>query len=254
MLLRIVTYNILDGGIGRENYILEVLLTIQPDIAILQEVYSLDFLQTLAASLQLKPFFATGNKKRRVALLSRFSILSVNSIHPFPPIWRNIIEACIEYLPGQQLFVFGIHPIANLAGVFELWRWWEAKHIIRCTQPYTSKSCLIAGDFNAIAPDDQVQINTMPNWLKMIFWLQGNRAFRRSVKEYLEAGFTDCFKHLHPQEDGHTLPPSHPNTRLDYIFVNDILKTHLVKCWVVREPTAIQKASDHCPVVAEFEF
>jgi exonuclease III len=63
-----------------------------------------------------------------------------------------------------------------------------------------------------------------------------------------------AFAHLHPDDEGFTLPPPQPNSRLDYILVSDALKSRLVNCWVVRQPPAILKASDHYPVVAEFQL
>jgi exonuclease III len=253
-LLRVLTYNILDGGERREKYLLEVLQDIQPNIAILQEVYHEGFVQELAEALKMESFFASGNRKRRVALLSRLPVISCQSYHPFPPIWRNVIEAEIEYQPNKRLRLFGIHPMANLSVICELWRWWEARQIIGHVKPNTAEPCLIAGDFNAIAPDDRVVTSQMPKWLKLTILTQGNRVYHFSVRKYLSAGLTDCFRVLHPGDDGFTLPPPKPNSRLDYILVNEVLKSHLVDCRVVREPAAVLKASDHYPVVAEFQL
>ena len=252
--MKVMTYNILNGGVGREQDILEVIQSVQPDIAILQEVYTPDFLQDLGMALNMEPFFASGNKKRRVALLSRLPICSASSHHPFFPIWRNVVEAEIEYQPNKILYVFGVHPKASLGIVSEWQRRWEAKHILKCVSPYLNRPCLIVGDFNAIAPGDSIMTNTMPQWLKLILWLQGNRVYRFSIREYLAAGFTDSFRYLNDGEDGFTLPPPYPNSRLDYVFVNGVLKVHLKNCWVVREPAVVEKASDHYPVVAEFEL
>lgn len=249
-----MTYNILDGGEGREEYLLEVLQDVQPDVAILQEVYHEGLVQHLSGALKMDSFFASGNRKRRVALLSRLPVISCQSYHTFPPIWRNAVEAEIEYQPNKRLRLFGIHPMANLSVICEFWRWWEARQIIGRAKPNAAEPCLIAGDFNAIAPNDRVVTSQMPKWLKLIILIQGNRVYHFSVHKYLSAGLTDCFRALHPGDDGFTLPPPRPNSRLDYILVNDTLKSRLTNCWVVREPAAVLKASDHYPVVAEFQL
>jgi len=199
-------------------------------------------------------FFGTGNKKRRVALLSHLPIHAPKSYHPIFPIWRNFVEAKIEYEPNKTFRLIGVHPIANLWVACELWRLWEANHIIRHSRPYQNEPCLIAGDFNAIAPADKIRIDTMPRWLKWVIFSQGNRVYRFSIQALLATGFTDCFRFLNPTVDGFTLPPPTPNARLDYIFVNARMKAHLEKCWVVREPKAVAQASDHYPVIAEFNF
>ena len=252
--MKIMTYNILNGGAGREQLILSVIQSIQPDIVILQEVYTPKFLQDLADALEMEPFFANGNQKRRVALLSHLPIRSVKSHHPILPIWRNVVASEIEYQPGQYLHLFGIHPKADLGIISEGWRWLEARQILSYVSAYENKPCLIAGDFNAIAPGDSIRMEMLPWWLKLKIRLQGNRAYHFSIQAYMAAGFTDCFRYLNQDEAGYTLPPPDPNSRLDYIFVNSALKLFLKRSWVVRQPSVVEDASDHYPVVAEFDF
>ena len=253
MSLRVMTYNILDGGENREKYILDVIQTAEPEVVILQEVFTEEFLKFLSHSLGMAYYIGTGNKKRKVALLSKFPVLTFKSHHPIFPIWRNFIDAEIEYEPNKTARIIGVHPIANLGIGFEIWRLWEAKYITNHIRSSQNTSCLIAGDFNAIAPGEKVKTENMPNWLKWIIYLQGNRVYHFSIEMLLSAGFTDCFRFLN-SNDGFTLPPPSPNARLDYIFVNTKMKAYLKKCWVVREPNSINLASDHYPVMAEFSF
>jgi endonuclease/exonuclease/phosphatase family metal-dependent hydrolase len=252
MPLRVMTYNILDGAVSREPYIREVLQASQPDIVVLQEVFQAEFVHELAQSLNMESFFASGNTQRQLALLSRWPIISRNSYHPFPPIHRTILEAEIEIAPNRHLSIFGIHILAFPGVLFELWRLWEIKAIINRIKLRAPTACLVLGDFNAIAPHDKVLIEGMPNYLKLMILLQGYRIGRFAIGAMLRAGFTDCFRHLHHQDDGFTLPPPQPNARLDYIFANDIMKMQLQECFVVREPMAVEKASDHYPVMAVF--
>lgn len=248
-----MTYNILDGGVNREDYILEVIQVAQPDVVILQEVYTEDFLRFLSHSLGMNYYFGTGNKRRKVALLSKLPVLNFKSHHPIFPIWRNFIDAEIEYEPHKTARIIGVHPVANLGVVFEIWRLWEANYVTRHIQDFQDTPCLIAGDFNAIAPGETVKTEMMPNWLKWIIYLQGNRVYHFSIEAVLLAGFIDCFRILNSDE-GFTLPAENPNARLDYIFVNAAMKAPLKKCWIVREPNSVNFASDHCPVMAEFNF
>ena len=253
MSLHVMTYNILDGGENREAYILDVIQTAKPDVVILQEVFTEEFLIFLSHSLGMNYYIGAGNKKRKVALLSKFPVLTFKSHHPLFPIWRNFIEVEIEYEPNKRIRIIGVHPIANLGIVFEIWRLLEASYIISYIQSFQNESCLIAGDFNAIAPGEKVKIEIMPNWLKWIIYLQGNRVYHFSLATLLSKGFTDCFRYLNSDE-GFTLPPPNPNSRLDYIFVNAKMKAYLKRCWVVREPNNVNLASDHYPVMAEFSF
>lgn len=253
MSFRVMTYNILDGGINRELYILNVIQTGEPDVIILQEVFSDDILKLLSHSLGMNYYLGTGNKQRKVALLSKLPVISFNSRCPLFPIWRNFVDAEIEYEPDKTARIIGVHPIANLGIVFELWRMWEAQYIMKHIQWFQNQPCLIAGDFNAIAPGEKVKTENMPKWLKLIIFLQGNRVYHFSIGKLLSAGFIDCFRSLN-SDDGFTLPPPKPNARLDYIFVNSEMKAYLNKCWVVQEPESVNLASDHYPVMAEFGF
>ena len=93
--MKLMTYNIWNGGVGREQSILEVISSVQPDIVVLQEVYEAAFLDNLGTALNMQPFWVSGNRKRRVALLSRLPVLSLSSHHPAFPIWNNVIEASV---------------------------------------------------------------------------------------------------------------------------------------------------------------
>ncbi|MBI3167718.1 MAG: endonuclease/exonuclease/phosphatase family protein, partial [Chloroflexi bacterium] len=189
-----MTYNILDGGENREAYILKVIQAVQPDVLVLQEVYSDEILKFLANSLGMKYYLGEGNAKRKVALLSKLPVRSFISKHSFPPIWRNFIDAEIEWRPDQHVRLIGVHPMAILGVAFELWRFLEAKYVLRYIRRIQNEHILIAGDFNAIAPGEQARTEIMPNWLKWMIYLQGNRVFNFSIQEILSAGFIDCFR------------------------------------------------------------
>jgi len=55
-------------------------------------------------------------------------------------------------------------------------------------------------------------------------------------------------------EDGFSLPAAFPTIRLDYLFANRELLSHLVECRVVESPPEVRQASDHLPVEAVFEW
>jgi len=253
MLFRVMTYNILDGGENREAHILKVIKSANPDVVILQEVYTERFLQSLSQESGMKYYIGTGNKQRKVALLSKLPVRSFKSHHPIFPIWRNFIDAEIEIIPKRTVRIVGVHPMANLEFAFEAWRFLEASFIVKYVQKDNEQFSLVAGDFNAIAPGEKVNTQSMPTWLKWMIYLQGNRVYHSSIAKYLSAGYIDCFR-LMNSDDGFTLPPPKPNARLDYIFVNTPMKSFLKRCWVVREPESVNHASDHYPVMAEFDF
>src|SRR5262245_2752493 len=114
MRIRVLAYNILDGGLGREDLIQAVLSAVQPDVAVLEEVYQPASVQRWAEALGLPyTFFASGNTSRHLALMSRFPIVSKASYHPNPPIHTTLLATTLQIAPQQKLHVLGVHLLAQ---------------------------------------------------------------------------------------------------------------------------------------------
>jgi endonuclease/exonuclease/phosphatase family metal-dependent hydrolase len=248
-----MTYNILDGGINRERYILEVLRMTRPDIVLFEEVTNFSVIQDFGLSLNMQSFFSKGNSKRNLAILSRFPIVSSESYHPFP-LKTSILAATIEHAPNQFLQIFGVHLKAQISVVSELKRMWEADTILKKIARDKTYPCLIAGDFNAVAPNDSVVTDSLLLHSKVMLLFQGGHIFRSAIAKFIKAGFTDCYRFLHPLEDGFTLPPPNPIMRLDYIFADNSLREKLEGCDVLTDSQNYLLASDHYPLVAEFNL
>lgn len=76
--------------------------------------------------------------------------------------------------------------------------------------------------------------------------------FKLAIPRLLKAGYTDCFRALHPNEDGFTFMPGNRTTRYDYIMADPRMAPALRSCRVVDEIEAVEEASDHYPLLAEF--
>lgn len=71
----------------------------------------------------------------------------------------------------------------------------------------------------------------------------------------LQQQYEDCFRHLHPMEQGFTCPAAAPAGRIDYIFGNQIMAERLAMCRVIttgEDNLSGDQASDHLALVAEF--
>lgn len=81
---------------------------------------------------------------------------------------------------------------------------------------------------------------------------------RQWFDSFLEMGFVDCFRHFHPQEKGaftwwsyvERARPVNRGWRIDYICATKGLLPNLKACRILDEV----EGSDHCPVLAEFQF
>jgi exonuclease III len=75
----------------------------------------------------------------------------------------------------------------------------------------------------------------------------------RTIKTVLQAGYVDAYRTCHPGRPGFTMPSWEPHVRLDYAFVPAPSARCLISCDVAHHADAAA-ASDHLPVIAEFEI
>jgi len=253
VLFRLMTYNILDGGVGREAAIVEVIRAAAPDVVVLQEVIEPRLLERMAATLKMAHRQAQASDRgRKVGLLSRLPILSSRSHRPRGT-WRNCLEVCLQ-LPGDRtVTVYGLHLVPYHAWFCEAWRCWELSNLLGYISQAAPGPHLLVGDFNAVAPGDQARFDSAPLWVKAQLWFQAGRVLQSALSLPLKVGYIDCYRAIHPYEEGFTVPASDPAVRLDYIFADPTLSAYLRACRVVSEPKSVRAASDHLPVLAEFE-
>jgi endonuclease/exonuclease/phosphatase family metal-dependent hydrolase len=252
--VRILTYNILDGGVGREALLAEVLEAAQPDVAVLQEVVPNGLAEHLAGMMSMQAAVVAGNSTRQMALLSRWPIVEARGLHPYPPIRHVILEATLRHPAGGPLHVFGAHTLPLYSIGRELWRAWEVRTVLGRARRVAHEPCLMVGDFNAAAPRDLVRFESRSRASLLRFWLNGAGKLRLAVRQVRSAGLVDCYRALHVAEPGYTLPPPDPGVRLDYIFASARLAGRLQRCEVVVNPPAVHRASDHYPVLADFDL
>jgi len=250
---RLMIYNILNGGAGRETALLEVIRAAAPDVVVVAEVMQSAILGRIAGALNMVHCIAQGSEReRKVGLLSRLPILTAYSFRPWRA-GRHCLQATIRLPNAQPLTIYGVHLVPFPAWFFEIWRRQELRGLLAHIQRTRPGPHLLAGDFNAIAPGDQPNVAAMPLIMKAQTWFQINRIAQWALQSLFETGYVDCFRNLHPTEDGFTLPPAGPHSRLDYIFADPLLSHCLRTCQVVTTPEAVRQASDHLPVLAEFE-
>ena len=81
---------------------------------------------------------------------------------------------------------------------------------------------------------------------------------RAAVRSMTTAGYVDCLRRAHPRADSFSCPTYLPAVRIDYIFASSELAARLVSCEVAARVGALgdiaRRASDHFPVVAEFDL
>ena len=255
--LKVLTYNLEFGGRKQLEAIHEVLAHINADVIGLTEADDQEVVQILAERLKLNHIWGAGSGERHIALLSRYPIQQWQ-IYNKPPLTQAALAVRLR-LPDGPLTIYNVHFLPFLLLPFEIRRWQAVGKLLEVIEKQStlpaaiSTPHLIIGDINAIGPGDRVLQHKNPARMRRLMLLQLRLIFRLAIPRLLQAGYTDCFRHLHPKEDGFTWWTINPTTRYDYIFADKQMSLKLKTCRVVNEIPAVRRASDHFPLLAEFK-
>jgi exodeoxyribonuclease III len=217
----------------------------RPDVVALQEITDRAAASRLARELELELVVGETRSGYDVAWLSRLSIRRSEN-HPLPALAKTLLELEVGW-DGVRLRLFATH-LASSHEKHEHPRRAEVDAILQLLRPLAEQPHALAGDFNALAPDDAVgvpPVGVEPRGEAVA------GAPRLVVPAILRAGYVDCYRRLHPVEPGFTYPAHAPWLRLDRVFASSALAPRLVACDVVTGPDA-ERASDHLPVAAAF--
>ena len=245
-MIRLLSYNIKYGGRGREQPIADVNKGAGPNVVLHQEATDPRVIETLAKLTGLshwgsRPDYSMG-------FLSGIPVTHhawhhpVNSRHPF-------LELALE---GIDTRIFGLHLVAWFSKWTERKRARELRALLDGIREHQNGSHLIAGDFNALAPGELLEVRKMPRWIRAMVWLSGNDIARDTIQLMLDEGYTDVWRQLHPNNSGFTFPTWDPHVRLDYVFVPKRHCERVAVCEIVSQPPELVKvASDHAPILVE---
>jgi endonuclease/exonuclease/phosphatase family metal-dependent hydrolase len=243
--VRVVTYNIWDGGQGRLDDIAQVRRDLDADTVALIESTRRDHAETLARVLGMELVFGEANLGVHLAWLTRLTIRRARNHRPLL-LAKTLLEIEVE-AAGERVRLFATHlasrhdprpPSEEIPAVLEALR------------SASDQPNVLVGDFNALAVGDPVG-EPPPGVEPRGEAIEG--VPRLAISPLLDAGYLDCFRALHPQEPGHTYLASAPWLRLDYVFASPALAGRLQACEVVLGVPAA-RASDHLPVYAEFRL
>ena len=247
-MLRVLSYNIRFGGSGREAKIASVIRRVAPDVVMLQEASDVKVVETLA-ELSGMPYwgaragFSTG-------FLSREPLQEHTWHHP-----RGARHAFLELvLPLDEGRLYGLHLNPWFSKWSEQRRAREIRQLLDSIREHQHGFHVIAGDFNALAPGAVLDTSHMPRWIQAMVWISGRDIARETIEVLLNANYTDAFRTLHADDPGHTFPTWNPHVRLDYLFTPERYAHQLISCSVLRDVPDAKEASDHYPLVVDFNM
>ena len=249
MTLRLLSYNIRFGGVGREEALAETIVAAAPDLVVFQEATRPEVVERLSKATNF-PFWAA-RRNHSIGFLSRQAV-DYHEWH-YPAGARH---SFLEIVPaGGKTRVFGLHLRARFSKWDERRRTRAIRSLLEGIKRHQDGFHVLVGDFNTLAPGEALNAHRMPAWLRALIWISGRKLQRETIQLMLDAGYDDGYRMLNAENKGYTFPTWDPHVRLDYVFVPGAFADRLVKCEVITEPTErIQAASDHCPLVAELQL
>ena len=249
MTLRLLSYNIRFGGLGREQPLAQTIKAAAPDLVVFQEATHPDVIERVAAAAGY-PFWAA-RRNHSIGFLSRQEVAYHEWHYP-----AGARHSFLEIVPaGSEARVFGLHLSARFSRWDERRRTREIRSLLQGIKRHQEGLHVLVGDFNTLAPSDVLELEKLPAWIRALIWISGRKLQRETIQLMLDAGYADGYRMLHPDDRGYTFPTWDPHVRLDYVFVPKPFANRLVSCEVTTEPLELIKAaSDHCPLIAELKL
>ncbi len=217
--LRILSYNILKGGVGRETPLAAVISSCEADVVILQEAYSPSVVRQLAETCGYEHF--ASSQGHSVAFMSRLQIAG--------HVWRRVRwakRAYLEIVTSTAFRIYGVHLSAVHSNLTEQRRAYELRALLRSVERHQHGLHVVTGDFNTLAPGERLDMGKLPPRLRALAWVTGKSIRWITIRMMLEAGYVDGYRKFHGDE-GHTFTARDPHVRLDYAFVPEEFKGEL---------------------------
>ena len=259
MMFRAMTYNILEGARDRLDVVASVVRAANPDLLAVTEANGFDDPKRLAEVEKAFALKGTVGRAPTGFHVAIFTNLSVEASGPeFYPFFHAALWARIRLDAKRTLTAVVAHldpfsPEARLAEVRAL-----SRHAV------PGERALLMGDFNCMAPGDEVDPSVLELPRNILARFVKGAAdppeFDRREVALLEwAGFEDIYRSHNPRKPGWTLMTTRfgaklrSRMRIDYLFATPRFAKRASSAEVI-ESDESRRASDHYPIVAEFDL
>jgi exodeoxyribonuclease-3 len=254
--MKIATWNV-NSITVRLVQVLEWIRNNRPDILCIQETKCINEKFPIDA-------FREAGYHAEVFGQQTYNGVAILSLWPIEDVWRglpndeasaqrrliaatiNAIRIINVYVPngsevGSDKYVFKLDWLGRLRKFFD--EHCDAK-----------KEVLLCGDFN-VAPEDR-DVHDPVLWAGKILCSDAERAALQDIRDF---GLVDVFRKFH-EEAGHFswwdyragAFRRNAGLRIDHIWTTESLAVRSTSGWIDKIPRALEKPSDHAPVVAEF--
>ncbi len=255
--MRIVSYNILDGGEGRADPLAEVIEAQRADVVALVEADDLAVLERMANRFKMELLHAPG-QHHASAILSRWPIEeSINHGALNQGIHNSFLEATLSLPNAKPLSIGVVHLCPHGTEADETKREQELAIVLGAFASHreANRPHVLAGDFNANSPVQKIDPQRCKPRTKKEWDENGGQLPRRVVSKILDAGYTDSLHAVNAiaGETMGTFSTQFPEQRVDYLFSCGIDPAKLTRAWIEQDRLA-KYASDHFPIGLELRL
>lgn len=224
-----------------------------PDVLLVQELKATEFPALLFKELGYESEAVTQKSYNGVAILSRqpIQVISTTLIGDEMDSHARFLEAVINGIRIANIYLPNGNPVGTDKFFYKL-AWMDRLHRQMQLWLKTGVPTVVGGDFNVI-PED-IDCHKPSSWMHDALFQPEPRARYRAL---LEIGYTDAFRHLHPGEGGQftfwdyfrKAFEHNRGIRIDHFLLSPELKERLETCEIDKGPRAMEKPSDHTPIV-----
>jgi endonuclease/exonuclease/phosphatase family metal-dependent hydrolase len=254
--MRLVSYNILDGGKGRADPLAEVIVAQRPDIVALVEADDPDVVDRIADRLDMDRIVVEG-RRHGAAILCRWTIVeSINHALLSEEFSDCLLEAQLAGPDGRAWTVAAVHLHPHATDADERRREREIEAILRIFSAHRRDGVphILAGDFNANSPIQDVKPQDCKPRTRKEILANGGALPRRAIEKLLESGYVDTLDVVDPgaARSIGSFTTQYPGQRVDYILTHGIEPARLTGARIEQDRLA-QYASDHFPMMVQID-
>ena len=252
--MRLLSYNIFNGGIGRADPIAEVILAQRPDVVALIEADDPLVVDRIARRLDMDHVVGRGQLDGS-AVLSRWPIReTVNHAAFSAALTRSCVEAVVVSPSGRAWPVVALHL---QSGATEARRGRPAGRAggrprrLRGHRE-AGRPHVVCGDFNSNAAYQRIDPARCKGKTRRAWKANGDRLPTRVVDTMAAHGYADAYhvRHDERREMVGSFTTRHPGQRVDYVFTFGLPAAGVRDAWIEQDRMA-EYASDHFPIGVE---
>jgi exodeoxyribonuclease-3 len=251
-MITIASWN-LNSVRSRLNHVTTWLKAREPDVLFLQELKGTEFPSEAFKSLGYESIAVTQKAYNGVAILSRHPMETISKalVGDESDNHARFLEVIVQGIRMVNIYLPNGNPVGSEKFAYKL-AWMDRLKEQMILWGKDDVPTLVGGDFNVI-PED-IDCHKPSSWMRDALFQPESRARYRAL---LELGYTDAFRSLHPGEVGQftfwdyfrQAFPHNRGIRIDHFLLSPELAARLVGCEIDRGPRALEKPSDHAPII-----